>query len=188
MRDDLPVPELQQAPAPAKHDDSDSDHLPARVPYVLPPVGTNPIADAIRVIRGGTLLAVDGVLPLLASAVANLSAVINRDMDLPGDMRELAHEAVGRSEGLTTAQLRIIRLSPSSSVELLSAEATSTLGSQLSAMLAFTDWSTSTVRVPEPVFEQLRRFLNDQQLVEAAGVVVALDVDGKKDVPVPIPV
>ncbi|KAG6809196.1 hypothetical protein H0H92_001195 [Tricholoma furcatifolium] len=39
------------------------DYFPARVPYVFPPPGTDPIADAIRARReNGTLLALDSVL------------------------------------------------------------------------------------------------------------------------------
>lgn len=64
--------------------------------------------------------------------------------------------------------------------------------------MTFTDWITENVYVPDDVFNALRPFLNDSQLVEAtttaAGynfgsrIVVALNVDDKMDVPVPIPV
>ncbi|KAG6842099.1 hypothetical protein C0991_002753 [Blastosporella zonata] len=106
----------------------------------------------------------------------------------------IQHEPVGRSEGLTTNQLRVIRLTPSMKE---SAEISSALGPSLSAMMLFTDWSTSTARVPDRVFTELQKFLNNQQLVEATATVggynfvsrflLALDVDGKNDVPVPIP-
>ncbi|KAG6907664.1 hypothetical protein DXG01_007868 [Tephrocybe rancida] len=145
------------------------DNFPARVPYVFPPPGTDPIADDIRARRvNGTLLALDGAL--------------------------IQHEPVGRSEGLTTEQLRAIRLTPSMKE---SAEASRALGPSLSAMMLFTDWSTSTAQVPDRVFAGLQKFLNNQQLVEATATVggynfvsrflLALDVDGKNSVPVPIP-
>lgn len=42
------------------------DDLPARVPYVFPPPGTNAISDAIRARRAnGTLLDLDGVLQVV---------------------------------------------------------------------------------------------------------------------------
>ncbi|KAG5342948.1 putative glycosidase C21B10.07 [Termitomyces sp. T112] len=190
------------------------DDLPARVPYIFPAPGTDPIADAIRARRAnGTLLALDGVLlnaPLIASTWNSLFGVIRGNTTIPGNMRELAilriatlnnasyewfqHESVGRSEGLTTEQLRVIRLTP---VLKDTTETNSILGPLLSAMMTFTDWSTTTARVPDHVFAELRKFLNDQQLVEATATVagynfvsrflLALDVDGKNNVSVPIP-
>ncbi|KAG6899971.1 hypothetical protein C0993_004739 [Termitomyces sp. T159_Od127] len=109
-------------------------------------------------------------------------------------MQRLQHEPVGRSEGLTTDQLRVIRLTP---VLETTAESNSVLGPELSAMMTFTDWSTSTAHVPDNVFAGLKKFLNNQQLVEATATVggynfvsrflLALDVDGKNNVSVPIP-
>lgn len=61
--------------------------------------------------------------------------------------------------------------------------------------MSYADWITKSVRVPDKVFNGLKQFLNDQQIVEAtmtAGsynlvsrFVVALDADAKMDVPVP---
>ncbi|KAF8070190.1 4-carboxymuconolactone decarboxylase [Lyophyllum atratum] len=190
------------------------DNFPARVPYVFPAPGTDPIADSIRARRvNGTLLALDGALlnaPLVASTWNNLFGVIRSNTTIPGNMRELIilriatlneasyewlqHEPVGRSEGLTTRQLRAIRLTPAFRE---GADVTSALGASLAAMMAFTDWSTNTAKVPDRVFANLKKFLNDQQLVEATATVggynfvsrflLALDVDGKNNVPVPIP-
>jgi len=190
------------------------DNLPARVPYVFPAPGTDPIADAIRARRvNGTLLALDGALlnaPLVASTWNSLFGVIRTNTTLPGAMRELVilriatlneasyewlqHEPVGRSEGLTTAQLRAIRLTPPFKA---SQNVLAVLGPPLSAMMMFTDWSTNTAKVPNHIFAELQKFLNNQQLVEATVTVggynfvsrflLALDVDGKNNVPVPIP-
>ncbi|KAJ3984970.1 4-carboxymuconolactone decarboxylase [Lentinula detonsa] len=202
------------------------DNLPARVPYVFPPPGTDPIADAIRARRtNGTLLDLDGVLintvvipfhrlnaPLIAQGEDILFGVIRDNNTLPPAMRELfilriavlnnatyewlQHESVGRMAGLTTEQLLAIRLAPpffaSQGVNL-----TSILGPDLVAAMTFTDWITKNVHVPDDVFIALRTFLNDSQLVEATATaagysfisrfVVALNVDAKMDVPVPIP-
>jgi len=206
----------QSSPLQARDDD-----LPARVPYVFPPPGTDPIADAIRARRNGTLLDLDGVLlnaPLLAQSENDIAGVIRDNNSIPGDMRELfilrvavlnnaayewlQHESVGRSEGLTTAQLLTVRFAPPF-VGLLNATSptaptsNSTLSPALSAALDFADWSTEAISVPQQIFDNLHAFLSDKQMVEATGTVgfynfvsrfvVALNVDGKMDVPVPIP-
>ncbi|KAF9446392.1 hypothetical protein P691DRAFT_776898 [Macrolepiota fuliginosa MF-IS2] len=189
------------------------DDLPARVPYVFPPPGTNEIADEIRQRRtNGTLLALDGVLlnaPLVAQSWNDIAGVIRDQNSLPGTMRELfilriavlnnaayewlQHEPVGRAEGLTTDQLTAIRFTPS----FASNSAEKTLGPSLTAALDFCDYITKSVDVPIRIFQNLRQFLNDQQMVEATATtgfyamvsrfVEALDVDGKVDTPVPIP-
>ncbi len=61
--------------------------------------------------------------------------------------------------------------------------------------MSYADWITNSIRVPDTVFNGLKQFLNDQQIVEAtmtAGsynlvsrFVVALDADAKMNVPVP---
>ncbi|KAJ7671743.1 AhpD-like protein [Mycena rosella] len=193
------------------------DDLPARVPYVFPPPGTDPIADAIRARRtNDTLLDLDGVLlnaPLFAQAHSALFGVIRSNNTLPPAMRELIilrvvvlkncsyewliHEPVARMAGLTTEQLLIIRLAPPFFASQ-GLDFASTLGPDLVAAMIFTDWVTVNIHVPDVVFDALRPFLNDSRLVEAtvtavgynggSRLVVALNVDDKMDVPVPIPV
>lgn len=68
----------------------------------------------------------------------------------------------------------------------------------MTAAMAFADALTVSVQVPDEVFTNLAKYLNSTQLVEATATaggynfvsrfVVALNVDAKKDVPVPIPV
>lgn len=94
---------------------------------------------------------------------------------------------------MTTEQLTAIRLTPAFN----SASAAKTLGTELTAALDFCDWITKNVDVPDHIFENLRQFLNDQQMVEATATngfyafvsrfVEALDVDGKVNTVVPIP-
>ncbi|KAK7035514.1 hypothetical protein VNI00_011807 [Paramarasmius palmivorus] len=195
---------------------SRDDNLPARVPYVFPAPGTDPIADKIRSRRtNGTLLDLDGALlnaPLIASGWDALFSAIRDNSTLPGDMRELfilriavvnnaayewiQHESVGRSEGLTLDQLLAIRFAPPF-LKGNEANYTSILGGPLTAAILFADWITKSVHVPDEVFDRLAQFLNDQQMVEATATaggynfvsrfVVALNVDGKMDVPVPVP-
>ncbi|KAK7472630.1 hypothetical protein VKT23_000743 [Stygiomarasmius scandens] len=197
-------------PEVAKRD----DNLPARVPYVFPEPGTDPIADHIRERRtNGTLLDLDGVLlnaPLIAQAWDQFFGVIRDNNTLPPTMRELfilriaalnnasyewlQHESVGRSAGLTTDQLLVIRLAPPF---LPGMDVTDIMGPDLSAALLYTDWLTKSVHVPDEVFNGLRQFLNDTQMVEATATaggynlvsrfVEALNVDDKMDVAVPVP-
>lgn len=106
----------------------------------------------------------------------------------------IQHEPVGRSEGLTTEQLRTIRFAAPFAG---GPSVTSVLGPSLAAAMSFADWITKSVHVPDHVFANLKQFLNDQQLVEATATtggynfvsrfVVALNVDGKMNVSVPIP-
>jgi len=190
------------------------DNLPARVPYVFPAPGTDPIADAIRARRtNGTLLDLDGALlnaPLVAGSWNDIFGVIRDNNSLPGQMRELfilriavlnsaayewlQHEPVGRSEGLTTEQLLVIRNSPPF---VMNESDKKILGPALMAAMSFTDWITKNVHVPDDVFQGLKQFLNDKQLVEATATtggynlvsrfVVALNVDDKMKTAVPIP-
>ncbi|KAJ6566037.1 AhpD-like protein [Mycena capillaripes] len=193
------------------------DNLPARVPYVFPAPGPDPIADAIRARRAnGTLLDLDGVLlnaPLLSQAHSALFGVIRSNNTIPDAMRELIilrvvvltnttyewlqHEPVARMAGLTTEQLLVIRLAPPFFASQ-GLEFAPILGADLVAAMSFTDWITLNVRVPDDVFNWLKPFLNDSQLVEATAtasgyamggrLIMALNVDDKMDVPVPIPV
>ncbi|KAI0066080.1 hypothetical protein BV25DRAFT_1820940 [Artomyces pyxidatus] len=200
----------------------ESHGQPARVPYVFPPFGTDAVADAIRARRANdTLLDLDGVLlnsVPLAAAWNEVGRVIRYKNTIPGDMRELLilrsavlnraayqwiqHEPVGRAEGLTTAQLLAIRFAPPFTERINGAASAtsdfnSALSPELAAALEFADWSTSAVRVPTNVYDNLRQFLNDKQMVEATAtlgvysmvsrVTVGLNVDGKMDVVVPVP-
>lgn len=115
------------------------------------------------------------------------------------------HEHVGRDAGLSTAQLLVVRRTakpapPASSPGILTP--------LQAAALAFADASTKDIRVPDVVFEALKKELNplaggnedttEDLLVEVAAVVasynmvsrflVSLDVAGKSDQAVPVPV
>ncbi|KAJ7154142.1 4-carboxymuconolactone decarboxylase [Mycena filopes] len=190
---------------------------PARVPYVFPAPGTDAIADAIRARRvNGTLLALDGALlnvPLVAQAWNDLFTVIRGNLTIPGQMRELfilrtavlnhaayeweQHESVGRAEGLTTAQLKVLRFAPQGAP---SPSDQKTLGESLTAALVFADAIGISVHVPTRIYNNLARFLTPAQMVEAVAtagsyalvsrftVTVALDVNGQMADEVPVPV
>ena len=112
---------------------------------------------------------------------------------LPGYALRIQHEPEGRKTGLTTANLREIRLTP----PFESKGRRSTHTSELRAAMLLADAMTLDVKVSQKVFDGLHQFLSDKQMVDAVGTigtynlvsrfVVALDVDSKMDVEVPIP-
>ncbi|KAJ7215416.1 hypothetical protein GGX14DRAFT_608291 [Mycena pura] len=144
--------------------------------------GVTKSADAIRARRAnGTLLDLDGVLsnaPLFAQEQSGLFGVIRSNNTLPPAMRELIvrgpsidvfrlqHEPVARMAGLTTEQLLVVRLAPPFFASQ-GLDFTPILGPDLVAAMTFADWITENVHVPDTVFDALRPFLNDSQLVEA---------------------
>ncbi|KAM6490133.1 beta-ketoadipate enol-lactone hydrolase [Amanita muscaria] len=190
-----------------------------------PPPGTSPIADAIRARRGERgITHLDAVLlhrPPVAEGWNTLLGAIRTRGALPGDIRELMilrvaainraayewiqHEPVGRSHGLTTAQLYIIR-----DVSTPLPPARGILSSLQSSALRFADASTRDVRVPKEIthdlMHDLREFVKPKNedadevqdlFVEAAAVVatynmvsrllVSTDVGGLSDDDVPWP-
>jgi alkylhydroperoxidase family enzyme len=104
------------------------------------------------------------------------------------------HEPVGRAEGLTTRQLRVLRFADVS--EYTQSEK-SVLGDSLAAALAFADAIGTTVYVPKHVYDNLAKFLSPQQMVEAVATAgsyafvsrftVSLNVDGRMNEDVPVP-
>ncbi|KAI0313896.1 AhpD-like protein [Amylostereum chailletii] len=205
------------------------DDLPARVPYVFPEPGTDALADSIRAHRpNNTLLDLDGVLlnsEPLAAAWDQTAVVIRQKNPLPGDMRELLyraihtdilqilrtavvnsaayqwiqHESPGREAGLTTAQLRTIRFTPTFSSLAKTKPTNATLTPALAAALDFADWTASSVYVPDDVYDGLKTAANltDVQMIYASATAgfyafvsrftVGLDMDSKMRVAVPIP-
>ncbi|KAJ7301463.1 AhpD-like protein, partial [Mycena albidolilacea] len=147
--------------------------------------------------------------PAFAQAHSALIGVIRSNNTLPPAMRELIilrvivlnnstyewlqHEPVARMAGLSTEQLLVVRLAPPFFASH-GLDFTPILGPDLVATMAFTDWMTENVRVPDDVFNALRPFLNTSQLVEAVStaagynagtrLVLALNVDAKMNVPV----
>ncbi|KAF4585092.1 hypothetical protein EYR40_001928 [Pleurotus pulmonarius] len=201
------------------------------VPGRYPPPGTSAIADAIRVRRGARGLSpLDGTLlqvPSIAEGWNSLLGAVRSKGKLPGDVRELMilrvavwnraafewiqHETVGRSAGLTTQQLQVIR----DTEGLLKQPFADILKPLHLAALSFADCSTRDVKVPPTVsgklMQELRKLVVDGEscdendidavvqdlYVEASAVVatynmvsrflVATDVAGLSDEPLPWP-
>ncbi|KAF8632660.1 hypothetical protein AX17_004793 [Amanita inopinata Kibby_2008] len=197
-----------------------------------PPPGASAIADSIRARRGPRgLTPLDRTLlhvPPVAQGWNSLLGAIRTKGALPGDVRELMilrvaavnraafewiqHEHVGRSHGLTTAQLYVIR---DTSAPLPPAKGI--LSALQTSALRFADASTRNVKVSKEITDDLHRDLlewmreNDQGsgdvaeadrlqdlYVEAAAVVatynmvsrflVTTDVAGLSDDEVPWPI
>ncbi|KAF8662042.1 hypothetical protein AX16_001227 [Volvariella volvacea WC 439] len=210
---------------------SPSNKSSSVVPGRYPPPGASPIADKIRARRGERgLTPLDGTLlhvPPVADGWNSLLGAVRTAGKLPGDVRELMilrvaavnkaafewihHEHVGRTHGLTTPQLYIVRdtttpLPPSSGI----------LNRLQIAALVFADQSTKNVTIEKDTRGELKSALQewiesgslgdvegkdaviDDLLVEAAAVVatynmvsrflVSLDVAGMSEDPVPWPV
>jgi len=157
----------------------------SRVPYVYPPTGESPIADAIRNRRkNGELIPLDGAVlnaPEIAAGCNSFIGAVRNKNSINGGLRELlilrvaalngaayewkAHEPVGRNEGLTTAELREIRnvdvigYGPGWKLNDEKVE-TRLKHSALSAIqlvaLDFADASTRAIKVPDSVFARLK--------------------------------
>ncbi|KAL1746264.1 beta-ketoadipate enol-lactone hydrolase [Schizophyllum fasciatum] len=209
---------------------------PSRViPGRYPPLGQSPIADAIRERRGARgITSLDAALlhvPPVAEGWNSLLGAIRTKGKLPGDLREaiilrvaalngaayewLHHEHVGRSHGLTSHQLFVIRNTHDCS---RSPVTPGVLSSLQAAGVVFADASTKDVRVPPDVTSSLRTALGlwidgegsdlladgqqkddilDDLIVEAAAaaatynmvsrLLLSLDIDGMADDPVSWP-
>ncbi|KAB5588185.1 Carboxymuconolactone decarboxylase [Ceratobasidium theobromae] len=185
----------------------------SRVTIVAPPVGVSEVADEVRRQQHGELRELDKVLlnsePFTQGWQAMFSQ-IRYNSTVPGDIREIMilrvaalegaayewrlHEDIGRKEGLTTEQLLLIRdstFSPHGRKPSPFTEA------QLAA-IAFTDASTRNAHIPDSIFREFKKHMKtDRQVVEAtltvagynmvARILIALNVDGASEDPVPIP-
>ncbi|KAG6864299.1 hypothetical protein C0991_010749 [Blastosporella zonata] len=193
-----------------------------------PPAGTSPIGDAIRARRGARgITPLDAALlhvPPVAAGWNSLLGAVRSQGKLPGDVRELMilrvaainraafewiqHEIVGRTDGLNSAQLYIVRdeatpLPPAPGI----------LTQLQTSALMFADASTRNVKVGDRLTNALKRDLEvlareqgaenvdertEDLLAEAALVVatynmvsrflVAVDVAGLGDDQVPWPI
>ncbi|KAH7320385.1 carboxymuconolactone decarboxylase [Rhizoctonia solani] len=185
-----------------------------RIPKVNPAPGKNALADSIRAEQNGTLRALDMALlnsPRFTIGWNALFRQIRYNSTVPGDIRELSilriaalqgaayqwqqPESVGRSEGLTSAQLKLIR-DPAFSP--YGASAPSTFNAKQIAALKFADASTKNSHVYDEAWDGLaKQFPNPQQITELVMTVsaynlvsrflLAVSVDGVAEMQVPYP-
>lgn len=105
----------------------------------------------------------------------------------------VAHERIGRTAGLTSKQLAVIRDDTTALRE--DVDLARVLSDLQRAALAYTDWMTRNIQVPQPIFDALKTHLDDKQVVEATMTVaaynmvsrflVALDVGDKANEKIP---
>lgn len=109
------------------------------------------------------------------------------------DNPRIQHEPLGVKAGLTTAQLAVIRNDTTALTEDVDPQAV--LSAAQRAALAYADWMTKNVRVPQSVFDAVKAHFDDQQATEititvatynmVSRILVALDVEEKADAEVP---
>ena len=144
--------------------------------------GEGATADLLRARRGGQLSGLDRLLlhsPPVAEGWNALLGALRSGTTLPADLRELiilrvavlngaafewtAHEPIARRAGLDDDQLAALRSRDAGSVPVWTP--------LQQAVLAFTDVSTTSVTVPEPLFAALRAHLDERQVVEVTVTV-----------------
>ncbi|KAG9086863.1 hypothetical protein FRC06_002848 [Ceratobasidium sp. 370] len=191
------------------------DQPAQRIPAINPPPGTNALADSIRAEQNGTLRALDMALlnsPTFTVGWNALFKQVRYNSTVPDDVRELTilrvaalqsssyewgqHETLGRSVGLTSAQLKLIRdpaFSPWGAPS-----ATSVFSAKQLAAMKFTDQSTRLSHVSDEVWAELaKEFTVAQQQTELVLTVasyalvsrflLAVSVDGVAEMQVPYP-
>ena len=141
-----------------------------------------PTAELMRARRGGHLSGLDRLLlhsPPVAEGWNALLGALRSGTTLPADLRELiilrvavlngaafewaAHEPIGRRAGLSEDHLAALQRPDAGSSPVWTPVQT--------AVLAFTDASTTAVTVPGPVFAALREHLDDRGVVEVVTTV-----------------
>ncbi len=133
------------------------------------------LVERIKRERGGRMLNLYRMLmhsPPVAAGWCSLFTAVRQQGVLPGRARELAimriavingadyeftaHVPFALTEGLTQAQLDALKAGGDPAG----------LTDTDRAVLAYTDAMTKQVRVPQPVFEAVRRHFNERELVE----------------------
>ncbi len=151
-------------------------------PRLPPAPDEGATAERMRARRGGQLSVLDRLLlhsPPVAEGWNALLGALRSATTLPADLRELivlrvavlngaafewtAHEPIARRAGLDAGQLAALRSRDAGSAPVWTP--------LQQAVLAFTDASTTSVTVPEPVFAALREHLDDRGIVEVVATV-----------------
>jgi AhpD family alkylhydroperoxidase len=164
----------------------------ARLPDIT---ADDEVTARIRARRGGDLRPLDHMLlhsPPVADGWNQLMGAVRGQLTVPADLRELvilrvavlndapyewdSHQGPARQAGLGDQELAAIR----------SAEPGAPLSALQRLVIACTDAITRDVRLPDPLFGQLREHLSDRQVFElittvaaynmVSRIVVALDI------------
>lgn len=159
----------------------------ARIDYVDEgsPAVDHELLSAIQARRGGALLNLDRLLlhsAPLARGWNALMGAIRSQTTLDGALRELVilrvavlnrapyefaqHTPVGLAEGLSPAQVDAVA----------EWEASALFDARARAVLAYTDAMTRQVQVPDALFDALRGFFDERELVELTATVASYNM------------
>jgi AhpD family alkylhydroperoxidase len=160
-----------------------------RLPYVQDPPQTTSAEEAEIVTRvqarraPGPLQPIDLALlhaPYIAAGWASFLGAVRNHSSLPADIRELS---ILRVAALCRCKYELIEHSPYVRQAGVSEEGINAalggkkegLNEKQWAAVRFAESMTKNVKVPKNVFEGIRRYLNDQQIVEITATVAALN-------------
>lgn len=157
----------------------------ARIPLAdIEAAEVKPLADQIAKERGSVLHLYRMLLhsPPVAAGWLRYLTAIRHECELPGAIRELVimriamlneasyeaeqHAPIALREGLSTAQLR----------ELGNWQQSGRFSARERAALAYTDVMTRDIRVPAPIFAQVRQEFDARALVELTATIAAYNM------------
>jgi AhpD family alkylhydroperoxidase len=165
----------------------------ARLPYVAPP---GAVTERIRARRGGTLVALDGVLlhsPEMADGWNSMLGAVRGQSTLAPDIRELAilvvaarngadyewvaHEPLARQAGLGDEQIAAIRAGgPDGPGGPGGPGGQGTFSAAQRAALDYADASTVHVTVPAEIFAAVRTHFSERETLELTVTVAAYNM------------
>ncbi len=157
----------------------------ARITFAdIEALDVKPLADQIAKERGSVLDLYKILLhsPPIAAGWLRYLTAIRHECKLPGAIRELVimriailngasyeaeqHAPIALREGLSTAQLN----------ELASWQESSLFNAREKAALGYTDVITRAIRVPAPVFAQVRQEFDTRAVVELTATIAAYNM------------
>lgn len=174
-----------------------------RLPYIPddPKMETEEDAAVVQRVkdrRGGKLIALDKTLlhaPPVANGWNGFLGAIRTQTSLPDSIRELAicrvavlnkawyewdsHRPILEKSGVLSAEaIEHLKERPRANEEVARRQEAETMGENLfdekhSAVLEYTDAMTIGCIVPEPVFERLRSFFTEREVVEITSTIAA---------------
>ncbi len=157
----------------------------ARIPYAdLNHPDLHPLVEQITAERGSVIHLYQMLLqsPAVAQGWLNYLTAIRQQTTLPGALRELIimrvallnrapyeadqHAPIALQEGITQAQLEALDNWQDSPL----------FNEKEQAILAYTDAMTILIQVPDPVFAQIQKHFNSQEIVEITATIGAYNM------------
>lgn len=157
----------------------------ARLPYAEIDDDTRELAERIKRERGGKVLNLYRMLlhsPPVADGWRQLFTALRQQSELPGRVRELAilrvavingadyefraHAPFALAEGVTQAQIDALQAGRDPEA----------LPERDRAVLAYTEAMTRQIRVPEAIFQGVRRHFSEREMVELTATVAGYNL------------